>query len=47
MGSRAPVLGGAAVLHLRDGASLEVVLGGESAWAGLGVMLKTLQSRRP
>lgn len=44
MGSRAPVLGGAAVLHLRDGARLELALGGESGWAGLGVMLKTLQS---
>lgn len=44
MGSGGPGLGGAAVLHLRDGASLEVVLGGESAWAGLGVMLKTFQS---
>lgn len=43
-GSGAPVLGGAAVLQLRDGARLELALGGESAWAGLGVMLKTLQS---
>jgi hypothetical protein len=41
---RAPVLGGAAVLHLRSGAKLEVALGGESAWAGLGVMLKTLEA---
>src|SRR5205807_2359373 len=30
---RAPVLGGTAVLHLRNGAKLEVALGGESAWA--------------
>jgi transposase-like protein len=43
-GSDAPVLGGAAVLQLRDGARLEVAMGGESAWAGLGVMLKALQS---
>jgi hypothetical protein len=41
----APVLlGGAAVLHLRDGAKLEVALAGETAWAGLGLMLKTLQA---
>lgn len=39
-----PVLGGAAVLHLFNGAKLEVALGGETAWAGLGLMLKTLQS---
>ena len=37
-------IGGAAVLHLRDGAKLEVALAGESAWAGLGLMLKTLQA---
>lgn len=43
-GGRGPVLGGAAVLHLRNGAKLEVALGGESAWAGLGVMLKTLEA---
>ena len=40
----APVLGGAAVLHLLNGARLELALGGESAWAGLGLMLKTLQA---
>ena len=40
----APVLGGAAVLHLLNGARLELALGGDSAWAGLGLMLKTLQS---
>lgn len=39
----APAHRGAAVLHLRDGAKLEVALAGESAWAGLGLMLKTLQ----
>ena len=43
-GGSAPVLGGAAVLHLCNGAKLEVALGGETAWAGLGRMLKTLQS---
>jgi transposase-like protein len=40
----APVVSAAAVMHLRNGAKLEVALGGESAWAGLGVMLKTLQA---
>lgn len=40
----APVLGGAAVLHLPSGARLELALGGESAWAALGLLLKTLQS---
>ena len=40
----APAQRGAAVLHLRDGAKLEVALAGESAWAGLGLMLKTLQA---
>ena len=39
-----PGLRGAAVLHLRDGAKLEVALAGETAWAGLGLMLKTLQA---
>jgi hypothetical protein len=42
-GGAAPRLGGAAVLHLANGARLELALGGESAWAGLGLMLKTLQ----
>ena len=40
----APMLGGAAVLHLVNGGRLELALGGESAWTGLGLMLKTLQS---
>lgn len=40
----APDLGGAVVLHLTNGARLELALGGESAWTGLGLMLKTLQS---
>lgn len=40
----APVLGGAAVLHLVNGAKLELALGGTSAWTGLGLMLKTLQA---
>jgi len=40
----ASALGGAAVLHLGHGAKLEVALDGEAAWAGLGLMLKTLQS---
>lgn len=39
-----PVLGGAAVLHLVNGARLEMALGAESAWTGLGRMLKALQS---
>lgn len=43
--SDAPTLGGAAVLHLANGAKLELALGGgASAWTGLGLMLKTLQS---
>lgn len=42
--SDTPMLGGAAVLHLRDGARLEVALAGEPAWVGLGLMLKALQS---
>jgi hypothetical protein len=46
-GSRASVPGVAAVLHLLDGAKLEVALEGETAWAGLGVLLKTFQSSRP
>lgn len=44
VGAAKPGLGGAAVLHLVNGARLEVALGAESAWAGLGWMLKTLQS---
>jgi hypothetical protein len=43
-GAVRPVLGGAAVLHLINGARLEVALGAESAWNGLGRMLKALQS---
>lgn len=38
------VAAGAAVLHLRDGARLELALSGEAAWTGLGLMLKTLQA---
>ena len=34
---------GAAVLHLRQGAKLEVVLANEAAWGGLGRMLKILE----
>ena len=37
-------LGGAAVLYLRDGARLEVALGGEATWTGLGLMLKKFQA---
>lgn len=44
VGGTAPVLGGAAVLHLSNGAKLEVALSGGSAWAGLGLMLKTLEA---
>ncbi len=40
----APAMSGAAVLHLPTGATLEVAVGSESAWRGLGVMLKSLQS---
>lgn len=43
-GGDKPDLGGAVVLHLLNGAKLEVALGGASAWTGLGLMLKTLQS---
>ena len=43
-GVGAPVMAGAAVLHLREGAKLEVALTGEAAWTGLGLMLKTLQA---
>lgn len=43
--SDTPTLGGAAVLHLANGAKLELALGGgASAWTGLGLMLKTFQS---
>ena len=42
--SDTPMLGGAAVLHLVNGAKLELALGGESGWAGLGLMLKTFQA---
>lgn len=37
------VTGGAAMLHLPGGARMEVALGDEAAWRGLGVMLKSLQ----
>lgn len=40
----ASTLGGAAVLHLVSGGRLELALGGDSAWSGLGVMLKTPQA---
>lgn len=43
----APVLGSAAVLHLADGIRLELALDGDAAWAGLGLLLNTLQSCRP
>lgn len=39
-----PVVNAAAVLHLRDGAKLELALAGDTAWSGLGLMLKTLQA---
>ena len=39
-----PAPRGGAVLHLLNGAKLEVALDGASAWAGLGLMLKTLQA---
>ncbi|PTY01375.1 transposase [Opitutus sp. ER46] len=39
-----PVLGGGAVLHLLNGSRLELALGDPAAWAGLGLMLKTLQA---
>jgi hypothetical protein len=35
---------GAAILHLTGGARMEVALGGEAAWRGLGVMLRSLQA---
>jgi transposase-like protein len=35
-------ISGAAVLHLAGGVKLEFALGDEAAWAGLGLMLKTL-----
>lgn len=40
---KAAGFGSAAVLHLRDGVKLEVALAGETAWVGLGLMLKSLQ----
>jgi hypothetical protein len=43
-GAGRSVFGGAAVLHLVNGARLEVALGADSAWTGLGLMLKALQS---
>ena len=36
--------GGAAVLLLPQGARLEVALGNDAAWHGLGLLLKSLQS---
>jgi hypothetical protein len=42
-----PGFPGAAVLHLPGGSKLELALEGETAWAGLGVMLKILQTSRP
>lgn len=42
-----PGFSGAAILHLSGGAKLELALEGETAWAGLGVMLKTFQTSRP
>ena len=41
---RPPGPGGAAVMYLLNGVRLELALGSESAWTGLGAMLKTLQS---
>jgi hypothetical protein len=35
---------GAAVLHLAGGARLEVAVGNDAAWRGLGALLKSLQS---
>lgn len=35
---------GSAMLHLPGGTKLEVVLGAEAAWLGLGLLLKTLQA---
>jgi len=43
-GRHASAPSGAAILHLLGGARLEVALEGETAWAGLGILLKTLQS---
>jgi hypothetical protein len=43
-GMRRSGFGGAAVLQLVNGARLDLALGTESAWTGLGLMLKTLQS---
>jgi len=41
----APVgTGGAAMLHVPGGAKLEIALGDEAAWGGLGLLLKMLQS---
>lgn len=41
----APVVSaGAAVLHLPGGARLEVAVGSDAAWRGLGSLLKSLQS---
>ncbi len=44
VGAAGSICGGAAMLHLRDGAKLEVALSGANAWTGLGLMLKTLQA---
>jgi len=35
---------GTATLHLPSGAKLEVTIGTEAAWRGLGLLLQTLQS---
>ncbi len=40
----APSASVAATLHLASGAKLEVHIGTETTWAGLGLMLKHLQS---
>ena len=43
-GAGRSMFGSAAVLQLVNGARLEMAIGTESAWIGLGLMLKALQS---
>ena len=39
-----PAPTGSATLHLASGTKLEVALGADAAWLGLGLLLKTLQA---
>lgn len=40
----APLASGTATLHLPGGVKLEVAIGADAAWLGLGLLLKTLHA---